>query len=179
MESNPKRVLRKEIRSRLSTCKQTDFEAQSQSVFARIEAMDEFAAAHTVAIYWSLDDELPTHDVTARWALTKRILLPVVTGSQMEFREYSAAEMVQGAYGIMEPGPGVVVGAENIDFMVVPAMAYDESGARMGRGRGYYDRYLAQSAAANIFKVGVCMSCQLCVNIPCEPHDVKVDRVIC
>lgn len=101
--------------------------------------------ARTVALYCALPDEPATEGVLQGWASSKRLVVPRVEGDAMRFFDYDAETLVRGAFGIAEPG---AVGREcppgRIDLIVVPGTAFTEAGARMGRGRGYYDRYLAQ-----------------------------------
>lgn len=79
----------------------------------------------------------------------------------MRFFDYDAATLVRGAFGIAEPGPSArECPPGRIDLIVVPGTAFTEAGARMGRGRGYYDRYLAQPGFRAV-KVGVCFAHQL------------------
>ena len=85
--------------------------------------------------------------------------------------------MAVGAFGINEPQRGVPVRPEEIDAIVVPGVAFTADGVRMGRGKGFYDRYLSQKGFAAL-KIGVCYREQLVDDIPAEPHDVAMDVVI-
>lgn len=80
-----------------------------------------------------------------------------------------------GAFHIEEPSGDELIPIENIEMVVVPAIAYDRRGNRVGRGKGFYDRLLADTKAT---KVGVAYDFQLVDDIDSEPHDVKVDVVI-
>ena len=83
-----------------------------------------------------------------------------------------------GAFGIEEPGPQAeLCDPGELDLIVVPGVAFTAAGQRMGRGRGYYDRYLSQPGVRAV-KVGVCFAHQLVVSLPVEPHDVTMDRVV-
>ena len=96
----------------------------------------------------------------------------------MRFFRYDPAAMRPGAFGIAEPGPAAEECLpQEIDLVVVPGVAFTADGARMGRGRGYYDRYLSQPAL-RATKVGVCYAHQLCDGLPTEPHDVAMDAVV-
>jgi hypothetical protein len=97
----------------------------------------------------------------------------------MTFREYTGKESLQkGAYNIPEPHNGRVISPSEIDLMLVPGVAFDTSGGRLGRGKGFYDRYLSRLDAAHIYKVGICLPHQLVAQVPTEPHDVRMDTVI-
>lgn len=177
---NDKIIMRRQIRERIATMRVEEFKTEASSVFSQLEQLDEFRRAQTVALFWSLPDELPTHSFAERWVGKKRILLPVITGSNMEFHEFSGEGLTPGSYNIMEPQLGATVSASEIDLMVLPAVSFDLSGKRLGRGKGFYDKYLgaAQSSGVKIYTVGICLQCQLCETIVCQPHDMAVDMVI-
>ncbi len=131
----------------------------------------------TIALFCSLPDEPSV--AFEKFSGTGRIVLPVVEGSEMFFREYLGADdLKKGTFGILEPQKGRTVPPSQIDVMYVPGRAFDRAGNRHGRGRGYYDRYLAQPAAAHIHKIGVCSPECLHDSIPTQPHDVPMDEVM-
>ena len=98
-------------------------------------------------------------------------------GKDKNMEIYDAQSLSAGAYGIMEPQYGEPCRAEESELRVVPGVAFAEDGRRLGRGKGYYDRYLSR-AELRAFTVGVCYGCQLRDDIPAEPHDKKVDMVV-
>ena len=96
----------------------------------------------------------------------------------MRFYEYDPRTMRPGAFGIVEPGPEArLCEPRELDLVIVPGTAFTAAGARMGRGRGYYDKYLAQPEVHAV-KIGVCYAHQLVGELPSEPHDVAMDCVI-
>ncbi len=104
-------------------------------------------------------------------------MLPKVDGDDMDFYEYSPDSISLGAFGIEEPADGRKVSPDEIDAIIVPARAYTADGARLGRGRGYYDRYMSRQGFRAV-KIGVCFAEQIVGHIPAEPHDVAVDLVV-
>lgn len=122
-------------------------------------------------------DEPATDEVLARWASTRRVVLPRVEGDAMRFYACRPDALVFGAFGILEPQGERPCPAGEIDLVVCPGMAFTADGRRLGRGRGYYDRYLGDPAFRG-FRVGVCYAHQLVDDLPVEPHDVRMDRVI-
>jgi 5-formyltetrahydrofolate cyclo-ligase len=95
----------------------------------------------------------------------------------MELRRYtSPADLAEGAFHIMEPAGEPFCDYERIDVVLVPGMAFDAAGRRLGRGRGYYDRFLA--AHPHVYKIGVCFPFQRVAEVPAEPHDVVMDEVV-
>ena len=96
----------------------------------------------------------------------------------MRFYDYVPGELCRGAFGIAEPSAAErPCDPADIDFIVVPGVAFTAAGARMGRGRGYYDKYLSQSGFRGV-KAGVCYAHQLVGELPVEPHDVFMDYVV-
>ena len=138
------------------------------------------ADAHTVLLYSALPDEVPTLPLLNRLSTEgKTVLLPrVVSDTDMELRRYTGSnDLEQGAFGIMEPTGKLFTDYENIDVAVVPGMAFDREGHRLGRGKGYYDRFLAQ--LPHTYKIGICFSFQLVDLVPADAHDILMDEVIC
>lgn len=176
MTSDEKKDLRGSVKHSATLCSADSKGAMSNRVLAQIEALPQFRQASTVALFWSLPDEVSTHLFVQRWSRRKRVVLPVVDGDVMCFREVvDCDDLSCGAFGISEPRTGSLCLPDTIDFMLVPGVAFDASGHRLGRGRGYYDRYLKDT---DFFKVGVCFDYQLVDHVPCEPHDICVDMVI-
>lgn len=133
----------------------------------------------TVMAYWPLKDEVDIRPLIERLVAEGRVvLLPkVVDDELMELRRYtSPADLAEGAFRIMEPAGEPFCDYERIDVALVPGMAFDAAGRRLGRGRGYYDRFLA--AHPHVYKIGVCFPFQRVAEVPAEPHDVVMDEVV-
>ncbi len=149
----------------------------SEGVMARLEAHPAFLAAGTVLLYHSLPDEVDTRAFIRRWAERKRLLLPVVAGEELTLRLYRPGEpLMKGKFGIEEPQGNAFTDFASIALAVVPGVAFDRGGRRLGRGKGYYDRLLPRLPGA--FKIGVCFPFQLLDNIPAAPFDIPMDEVI-
>lgn len=149
----------------------------SAKILAALEAHPAFRAAETVLLYHSLNDEVDTHDFIRKWSKKKQILLPIVVGNELELRLYTGPEDMQiGSYGIEEPMGETYTDYESIDFIVVPGVAFDRKGNRLGRGKGYYDRLLPHIPSA--YKAGICFPFQLVEEVPAEPHDIRMDIII-
>lgn len=173
-----KNELRREMKRRNLSLSAEERAEASGRIFAGVASTAAFAAARTVALYCALSDEPATERVFGSWASSKRLVIPRVEGDSMRFFDYDAAALVRGAFGIAEPGPAArECPPGQIDLIVVPGTAFTADGARMGRGRGYYDRYLAQPGFRGV-KVGVCFAHQLVGELDTEPHDVLMDRVV-
>lgn len=149
----------------------------SEALFSTVEQLEAFTSAHTVALFSSLGDEPDTSGVLARWADKKRLLVPRVEGEVMHFYDYCPARMAEGSFGISEPEAGEVVDPAAIDLILVPGVAFTAAGDRMGRGKGFYDKYLVQ-LRPDAVKVGICYPHQIVEDLLTEPHDIRMDRVI-
>lgn len=162
----------KELKSHLSEIQK---HAESVQVFEKIESYPEFQNAKTILIYWSMPDELPTHNFVVKWSKEKQMLLPVVKDNDMFIQPFSGRDkLVQGRYGIWEPEAQKTY-EQQIDLVIVPGIAFDKRKTRLGRGKGYYDRYFMNG---KIPKWGVCFDVQLMEKIPSEQFDVKMDKII-
>ncbi len=151
---------------------------RSEVIMAHVEEMPEFRKAQVVLLYWSMADEVQTHNFVDKWYKQKQLLLPCVLGDDLVLRQYTGPEcLVAGEqFGIGEPTGPEYTQLDRIDIIVVPGVAFDKSGNRMGRGRGFYDRLL--KSTPNAVKVGVAYSFQMMEEIPMEPHDVAMNYVI-
>lgn len=172
-----KKEVRKYIRELKKQFSLEEKRAMSVSVWEEVERDERFQRARTVLAYWSMDDEVFTHEFVCRWAKRKTLLLPCVRGEELDIRYFEGKDRLCPGEGFAIPEP---VGAlfedlTQIDLILVPGVAFDVSGNRLGRGKGYYDKVLRQTDA---YKLGVCFGFQLLEQIPTEPHDVKMDRVI-
>ena len=135
--------------------------------------------ANTVLLYCSMGTEPDTEAVLEELlARGKRVALPrCLPGRSMETRLYvPGLPLLRHRYGMLEPGADhPLVETAQIDLALVPALAYDIRCMRMGRGGGYYDRYLADFPSVT---VGLCRDALLQKKIPAEPHDRPVGLVV-
>lgn len=123
-----------------------------------------------------MKDEVQTHAFIEKWSRSKRIILPVVTGDELELRVYTGPQdLAIGSYGIAEPTGAPFTDYGTIDLAVIPGIAFDRYGHRLGRGKGYYDRLLPQIPAP---KVGICFPFQLIEEVPAEAFDFRMDTII-
>ena len=180
MEPKTKAELRRSMREVTRTLTADLRKALSASIVSRLSENDYFSAARTVALFWPLPDEPDIRDLVIAEASRRRVALPVVEGERMEFRLLRPGmRLVGGAFGIGEPRDGEPCPSWEIEAMVVPGVAFDMRGHRLGRGRGYYDRYLGvPQVCENIFKIGLCYPHQLLQAIPFEEHDAAMDWVV-
>lgn len=170
--------IRQAIKRRKAACSAEERTALSQLVVARLQQTAVWKAAHTVLLYHPLPDEADTRPlIAAAYATSKRVLLPVVVGDDLELREYlPTTTMAEGAFHIQEPVGAAFTDYGAIDLAVIPGVAFTARGQRLGRGRGYYDRLL--SRLTNTYKIGLCWPFQLVEELPTEAHDIPMDAVV-
>ncbi|MEG1738533.1 MAG: 5-formyltetrahydrofolate cyclo-ligase [Odoribacter sp.] len=173
-----KKELRRQMRELKKTYSLEQKIQKSLSVWKIVEQDEHFKAARIVLIYWSMEDEVFTPDFVGRWAKEKTILLPCVKGDQLELRYFEGKEKLcpGEGYAIPEPVGKLFTDLNKIDLILVPGVAFDQQGNRLGRGKGFYDKILKLT---NAYKIGVCFDFQYLDNIPTEAHDIRMDQVIC
>ncbi len=140
-------------------------------------ALADVQQAETILLFYSMKNEINTRPIlTALQMQGKRVLLPrCLPQHQMEARVYHPKQMKQHPFGMWEPDEDcAVVKKDEIDLILVPALCFDRQGRRMGRGGGFYDRYLAGYAGRT---VGLCREALLCDEVPVDPWDRPVELV--
>lgn len=135
-------------------------------------------AAHSVFLYLPLGWEIDTRALIGQaFAQGKRVAVPVSgPDGRMEAVQITAETPLRpGRFGILEPGrTGEILLPQDASLIVVPALAYDRRGIRIGRGGGYYDRWLACTPGISI---GLCYTQYLFACLPCQAHDRRVDAI--
>ena len=182
-----KTEIRKEIKNRKRQYSSSQLEELSLSVLTQLSENEHLQDAHTILMYYSLPDEVHTHAYIDQLVKQgKKVLLPVVVDDKhMILKEYTGThDLQEGAFHIMEP-IGKLYPEDrysDIELGVIPGMSFDKQGNRLGRGKGYYDRFLRQ--AAGMYKIGICFGFQLWEGdpsqpfIPTEETDIQMDEVI-
>ena len=171
-----KAELRKQIRLLKQQYTVEELKKMSQHAIQRMEAHPSFISAQTVLLYHALSDEVDTTYLIQQYADKKTILLPTVVGDELELHIFDAeSETKTGVFGIIESEGQLFTDYSQIDLAIIPGMAFDKEGNRLGRGKGYYDRLLPQLHCP---KIGLCFSFQYFDSIPCEKHDTPMDEII-
>lgn len=173
-----KQELRKQVRAAKREVPLEDKIRRSMPIMQQVGELALFQSAQTVLLYWSMDDEVYTHDFVRQWYQKKCLLLPCVDGDDLLLRRYTGPDSMQPGpqFGIPEPTGPVFDELDKIEMIIVPGVAFDRHNNRMGRGRGFYDRLLKTTPKAK--KIGVAFSFQLFDTIPTEPFDVPMNLVV-
>lgn len=174
-----KQELRKDIREKKRHFPQSELREMSLRICDILLANERIKEADTILMYYPLPDEVDVRPLLQELEKQgKTLLLPkVVSNTEMTLHRYEGeSSLCIGSYNIMEPIGREYESIEMIDLAIVPGMAFDKEGNRLGRGKGYYDRFL--SRARNIYKVGVCFPFQLVESVPSDDNDIKMNDVI-
>ncbi len=174
-----KKELRQLIRSRKRLFDKQALDEQSLVRIKQLMSHPRLIAAKTIMMYYSLPDEVDTHEAIRQLVKQgKTVLLPVVTSEDsMILRRYEqATDLRTGAFGIMEPVGQHFNDYDQIELAVVPGVAFDAEGHRLGRGRGYYDRFLPRLPHA--YKLGLCFDFQKVEHVPTDANDIRMDEVL-
>lgn len=133
--------------------------------------------AGTIAVTLSMPIELDTAPIIeAAWSANKKTVVPKIVNHQMIFVPFDDGSSLQtGQLSIREPVTEVAVSANKIDLVIVPGLAFTRSGARLGFGAGYYDRFLVNYTGKTI---ALALSPQIKQNIPIEAHDQLIQEVL-
>jgi len=179
-----KKSLRKYIRSQKQSFSIAQLDDYSEVLCEKLLLEASVAYSKVVLAYYPLPDEVSIVKVIETLVNDgKRVLLPeVVSDNEMILREYhSDTQLKEGAYNILEPTGDVFTNYQDIDVAIIPGMAFDKNGNRLGRGKGYYDRFLSkvkQSSGKFPYLIGVCFPFQLVEQIPHDDNDIPVDKVM-
>ena len=182
-EIREKQAIRVEVRRRRVAL--PDKESLSRAIWTRLTALPEYRQARRVVLYMDHRSEVRTRPfVPEVWLSGKEVIVPYCEDARLSlFRLEHLDELEPGMLGILEPRSHWRLTVERTvhieagDLMIVPGVAFDRAGGRIGQGAGYYDRLLAD-APAEVTRVGVAFECQLVEAIPQLAHDVRMHRVV-
>jgi 5-formyltetrahydrofolate cyclo-ligase len=176
----PKQKLRQSILARRRTLAASEVRVASLLIQQAFIASAEFVNARVMALYAPIHNEVDTAEVFIEaLAAIKTVLYPAVSGDGLRFRRVIAPEQLQkGTFGILEPDASCdAYDPCEADLIVLPGVAFDTKGKRIGYGKGYYDKAL-HSLEGRGKLIGFCYDFQLVDDIAGEPHDVKMDLLI-
>ncbi|MFZ4116569.1 MAG: 5-formyltetrahydrofolate cyclo-ligase [Chthoniobacterales bacterium] len=173
MTVEKKQVLREGMRSLCQKEKKVFFHA------TQLLALPQWQNASSILLYAPLPGEPDLLGLLEEF-LEKRFFFPRIEKKKLHlYQWFPGAGWFSGSYGLQEPDPDEwsEVSIEDVDLAVIPGLAFDQAGGRLGRGGGFYDRLLSDSVWRG-FKVGVAWPWQIVSSVPREPHDVLMDVVV-
>ena len=176
-----KKILRHALKERLKESNPEDLARASLLIKQQLLLSSWWLEARSIALFMSRPDEPDTSAlVDVILGEGRRLLLPRVSGEVMDFYAVTdPSRLLPGAFGLPEPDALHChpVPPSEMDLMLVPGLAFDRQGTRLGRGKGYYDRFMS-CPGFQARSIGVFFSFQEVQKIPTEPHDRKLDTVV-
>jgi 5-formyltetrahydrofolate cyclo-ligase len=176
------RDIRKKILTLLRTQKEEDRVKKSEAIYRKLMALPEFIEAKTIMFYASFDGEVNTFDMMKEaLKLDKTIVLPAIESKTIIPRKIKCLDgLVTGPFGILYPDPEVSPSAAlcDLDLVIVPGLAFDKDNNRLGRGQGYYDRFLSR-LPLQLTSLGLAFDFQILDKLPHQsPNDIPVSKVL-
>jgi len=175
-----KSQIRNKILLRLKTQKEAERNRKSKIIQEKLFNSTVFKQAKVVMFYVSFDGEVNTKEmIKEAQNLGKIVAVPVckknrkITPCRLE----AASDLKRGPYGVCEPALKRVIDLEELGLVIVPGVAFDKKGSRLGRGKGYYDRFL-KKIPKQIPSVGLAFDFQVLPSIPATKHDITVRKLI-
>ncbi|MGD1975384.1 MAG: 5-formyltetrahydrofolate cyclo-ligase [Desulfobacterales bacterium] len=176
--------IREEIATVISTLSETDLTIKVKSIEDRLFEFANFLESKIALLYVGGDNEVQTKNIIKRaYSYNKIVVLPAFDPKTLEMEllkvDKFSQELKTGPRGVLEPRPDCckIVPIDRIDIAIIPGIAFDEKGGRIGTGRGYYDR-LIPKLAITTRKVALTLEEQIIPQVPMESHDKHVDIII-
>ncbi|MCQ9206928.1 MAG: 5-formyltetrahydrofolate cyclo-ligase [Omnitrophica bacterium] len=179
---NSKKQIRKELLDRLNNQARDEAFRKSSIIKGKLFSMPEFKNAKIVMLYVSMSGEVDTGDmIDEALRAGKRVALPrcrsqeTIVPKEISDRKN---DLEKSIYGIYEPKKHKKdIKPETIDLFVVPGVAFDKENRRLGRGKGYYDKFLGKLPPGKL-TIGLAFDLQMTENLPCDSHDIPVSKII-
>ncbi|MDR3128652.1 MAG: 5-formyltetrahydrofolate cyclo-ligase [Tannerellaceae bacterium] len=168
---------RQEMRQRHKEYSPEWIDSHSNYALGRLENDPLFVYANHIALYYPLAGEVNTIPLLECWKNSKALFLPLVSNMNLHLLPYfPGTKLVNGSFGTMHPEPiPHPIPTECIDLIIVPGLAFDRQGNRLGRGKGFYDRFLSK---LSIPRIGLCFQYQLLEEVPFNKEDIPMDEII-
>src|SRR5688572_9714743 len=184
MSSNSgKAVIRRQLRETLAAMADADRHAKSMAACRHIVGTPEFDAARVVMLYLSTPTEVDTASLALKcWQQNKSVVVPKVSWDQrrmlpVEISSLKDQMTTTGGAGVREPVSGKPIPLDLIDLVVVPGLGFTPKGYRIGRGMGFYDRFLAQPEFVGV-SCGLAFEAQVVAEIPVLDHDMPLSMLV-
>jgi len=176
-----KKQIRSKILLRLKTQKEEDRDKKSKIIKEKLFKTSVFKKANIVMFYISFGGEVNTQDMIKKaHRLGKMVAVPVCRNHKITIRPCvlrNNAKTQNGPYGVCEPAIKEYIRLDDLDLVIVPGVAFDKKGNRLGRGRGCYD-YFLRRLAPDTASIGLAFDFQILPSLPTTPTDVKIGKVI-
>jgi 5-formyltetrahydrofolate cyclo-ligase len=180
-QNNPKPLMRRELRQVLANMSDAERKIKSQAACALVAASPEFVSANSIMLFLSMPHELDTSALALRcWQTGKTVVVPKVSWGQRRMLPVEitslAAGLTTSGLGVREPAQGSAFLVNLIDLVIVPGLGFTGDGHRIGRGMGFYDRFLAQPEFVGL-SCGLCFEEQVVDEVPVLDHDMPLSML--
>lgn len=178
-----KKELRQQLRDLLGGISPEELADRSSKACNLLLTTREYKRAEVILVFLSLRTEIDTTNIVLHaWRDMKRVLAPKVSWEQrrmlpVELRSLSSDDISETTLGIREPAQGLPFPVANIDMIIVPGLGFDKQGNRIGRGRGFYDRFLAHRDWKGV-SCGLGFEEQVVEEVPRQEHDMQIDMLV-
>lgn len=179
-----KQEVRNQVAKALASLSEKEIAQKLKNIESRLFDFANFLEAKIALLYMNTANEVPTKEIIQRcYEYSKIVVLPVFASEKFKMSvlkvDNAGTDLKTGPRGVLEPDPNLCkkVPIECIDIAIIPGVAMDEKGGRLGSGKGYYDRFIPKLPITTR-KVGLAFECQIVQQIPMESHDKHVDIII-
>lgn len=170
------------LRKKHAAESQIEKEIKEQKIYTRLENFEPFRTAKTVLFYAAMKEEgeVETLELIKKYIQEKNILLPKIENGKMTLRKIrNTNDLTPGTFGIHEPNENTEMGEdEKIDCLIVPGVAFDNHGNRIGMGKGFYDQLLRKTRTRKSPAVALAYEFQIVQSVPVENHDEPVNFIV-
>jgi 5-formyltetrahydrofolate cyclo-ligase len=176
-----KKHLRSKILTRLKTQKEETRDHKSKEIKEKLFRTKVFKKAKVVMFYIAFDGEVNTEEmIKGAKKLGKIVTVPVCKKNRVTLRPcllHDNTRLKKGPYGVCEPADKISINPKELDLVIVPGLAFDRKGRRLGRGKGCYDHFLTK-IPKEIHSIGLAFDFQILPYVPAKQHDVNVEKII-
>ena len=173
-----KNQLKEAMLEKRNSLSQKEIFEKNKKIEERLFGLEQYRKSKIVMFFVSFNSEVDTHEMIKKSLKNKTVVVPKVANNEIEPSIILDFDNLvsSGKFGILEPIEAMKIAYKNIDLVLVPGIAFDLNGHRVGYGFGYYDRFLRKVPKA--VKIGLCFDFQVVDKIPREQHDVPVDLIV-
>ncbi|MBN3039629.1 MAG: 5-formyltetrahydrofolate cyclo-ligase [Candidatus Omnitrophica bacterium] len=182
--SRDKKEFRQKLLERLMSLTENEIKRRSKNVEARLSSLSIYKSAKIIMVYYPLKGEVNILDLIRKDSRSKRFCFPVMDLKAKNLRIFQIEHLedgfIPGPYGVMEPDTKKAkeLTIEEIDLILVPGLGFDRMKNRLGRGAGFYDRFL-QNIKPSIKRIGLAFDFQITANLPVDPvFDQALDSIV-
>ncbi|MDD5148457.1 MAG: 5-formyltetrahydrofolate cyclo-ligase [Candidatus ainarchaeum sp.] len=174
-----KALLRMQNLQKRNSLNAREIEQKSRIIQSKLFSLEEFKKAEKILFYAGVKSEVQTRQmILDALALGKTIAVPksdFEKKTMKAIRINSLADLEETKFGLLEPKKGKEIPANELGLVIVPGVAFDLKGNRLGYGGGFFDKFLKKTKCP---KIGLAFECNIEESLPSSPHDVKMDKII-